>query len=92
MVVAANVTLAAMVLCLFAGYLAMNNRTATKGFAIKEAEERLTELREQGHKLDLEMVSVQAMENIDAHVSGLGFVPVSRVDYISGGPAVVAVK
>jgi hypothetical protein len=70
----------------------MNNKAATKGFAIRSAEGRIAELRDEGRKLDLEMVSVQTMENIDTHVSGLGFVPVSQVDYITTGPSVVAVK
>ncbi|MEA3249885.1 MAG: hypothetical protein U9Q03_06075 [Patescibacteria group bacterium] len=91
-VMVANIALAALILSLFVGYLMMNNRAATKGFAIRLAEKHIAELRDQGRKLDLEMVSVQAMENIDSHVSGLGFVPVSRVDYLTTGPAAVAVK
>ena len=88
----ANLCLIAATLVLFVGYLMMNNRAATKGFAIRNAERQIAELREDGRKLDLEMVSAQAMENVDTHVSGLGFVPVSHVDYISTAPAMVAVK
>lgn len=91
-VLVANLALLCAVLTLFVGYLMMNNRAATKGFAIRTAEKHIAELRDRGRKLDLEMVSVQAMENIDAHVSGLGFVPVSQVDYLTTGPAAVAVK
>jgi hypothetical protein len=91
-VLVANVMLILSAIALFVGYLAMNNAAATKGFAIRTAEREIAELRDLGRKLDLEMVSVQAMENVDTHVSGLGFVPVNDVEYISSGPAVVAVK
>ncbi len=91
-ILVANVALICATAALFVGYLAMNNRTATKGFSIRNAEQRIAELRDEGRKLDLQMVSVQAMENVDAHVSELGFVPVSQVDYLTAGPSMVAVK
>ncbi|KPJ85172.1 hypothetical protein AMJ57_04090 [Parcubacteria bacterium SG8_24] len=89
----ATVNLLVMVtlVAFFIGYLVLNNRAATKGFTIRAAEQRLTELEERGRRLDLETVSLQSMRSIEQHVGELGFVPVTQVDYLNAASA-VAVK
>lgn len=87
-----NALLALGVLALFAGYLAMNNRAAEKGFAIRTMEKRILELQDERQKLDLSVVTDQSMDALDGKIQGLGMVPVTNVDYVNGGSGAVAVR
>ncbi len=91
-VFALNVLMLSVVVGLFVGYLMMNNRAAANGFAVRDLERQISELRDQNGRFDLEVVAMQAMNNVEQQVGELGFVPVDDLDYISSAPAVVAVK
>ena len=87
-----NMLIVATVIALFVAYLGLNNAAAARGFEIRETEHRISELKEQKKRLDLEVVEHKAMRNIESQVSALGLVPVSSVDYVGIGPASVAVR
>lgn len=87
-----NLVLLAAWVALFAGYLAISNQSTANGFTIKAIEQRMADLEERRHRLDLEVLGKQSMGNVESQVHGLGFVPVQGIDYLTavGGP--VAVK
>jgi len=91
-VLAANLTLIVLSVGLSVGYLALNNRTAARGFMVRTVEKRIAELRREADRLDMQVVAMQSMGNIEGQVGELGLVPVEGLDYISAVPAAVAVR
>ena len=89
---AANLTLIVLSVGLSVGYLALNNRTAARGFMVRTVEKRIAELRREADRLDMQVVAMQSMGNIEGQVGELGLVPVEGLDYISAVPAAVAVS
>jgi hypothetical protein len=87
-----NALVAAGAILMVLGYLAMNNAAATKGYVIRSAEQRIAELEEQKRKLDFEAVTDQSLRRIEGMVDGLGFVPVSNVEYVNANNGSVAVR
>ncbi len=87
-----NVFVSVLVIGLFGGYLVLNNRAAASGFAVRDLEKQISNLRDAGDRLDLEVVAMQTMNSVERQVGELGFVPIDNLDYISSAPAVVAVK
>lgn len=87
-----NVLLMAAILSLLVGYLGLNNRAATNGFRIRTLERRLSELEDQGRRLELDQLSRQSMDSVKQQVEGLGFVPVGGVEYLTATGGAVAVK
>ncbi len=87
-----NVMLVAATASLFLGYLVLNNASATKGFTVRTMQRKISELQDRGQKLDLQVVSNQSMDAIQAQARNLGFVPVANVDYVDAAGGVVAVK
>lgn len=88
----ANLLLLAVAVSLFVAYLGLNTQTATKGFILREIEQKITRLQERKQKLDLEQVMNQSMDNIEAEVQQGGFVPVAGVDYIDAGDSAVSMR
>jgi len=91
-VFALNILLSSVAVGLFMGYLVLNNQAAASGFAVRDLEKQIAELRDEADRLDLQVVTMQAMSSVERQVGELGFVPVDNLDYISSAPAIVAVK
>ncbi len=72
-------------------YLAKINNMATKGFKMKELEERQTMLKEDIKKTELQIADLQSMKKIEERISGLNMASVARVEYVSPAGS-VAVK
>lgn len=87
-----NVLLIVGAVVAFVGYLVLNTQASTKGFTIRALEKRISALEEDGQRLGIEAVARQTMESIDGRVQGLGFVPVSGVEYVTAAGGTVAVK
>ena len=87
-----NVGLVTIIVGLFVGYLVLNNQTTESGFTVRELEKKISVLRDEGNTLRLKVVAMQAMGSVEEEVSKLGFVPVSKFDYISAAPELVAIK
>jgi len=88
----ANVLLMVCIAALGVGYVVMNNTSSTKGFAIRALEQRVSDLEERNKALNLDTVTAQSLKDIEVRVSNLGFVPVTKVDYLTVGDGAVAVK
>ena len=76
----------------FIAYIFFNNAASTKGFFIRSLEKKIITLENQQQKLSLEVVAGQSMDTVETKISGLGFVPVSRIDYVNAGGGAVAVR
>ena len=87
-----NVALSLLVSGLFVGYLVLNNQATASGFTVRGLEKQIAELRDEGDTLSLQVVAMQAMDNVERQVGELGFVPVTNLEYISSAPSMVAVK
>lgn len=62
-------------------YLAQANRSATKGYAIKELEEEKIELEEDIEALEVEASRQRSLKEIEAKTQDLGMVEVDKVEY-----------
>ena len=87
-----NLLLAVSAASMFVGYLCLNNQTAAHGFAIRDLERKIDELQDEKRRLDLEVLSRRSMDNVEARVRDLGFVPIGGVDYLFTGRSGVALK
>ncbi|OGE91026.1 MAG: hypothetical protein A3J05_03725 [Candidatus Doudnabacteria bacterium RIFCSPLOWO2_02_FULL_48_13] len=65
-------------------YLIQVNSISTKGYEIKQLEQKLVEVREQNERLELEARSLKAIETIQAQAQALNLVPSQGVNYFSG--------
>jgi len=72
-------------------YLAKINNMATKGFKMKELEEKQSVLRENIKKIELQIADLQSMQRLEERISGLNMASVAKVQYISSASS-VAVK
>ena len=73
-------------------YIISVNSIATKGFKIEELEKRVSQLKVENKKLELETTSLQSIGNAEEIVKKLGLVKVSSVEYLKTGEGVVAVR
>ena len=65
-------------------YLVMINKSATKGFTIRSVEQRISSLEEERKNLDLDALASRSMGSIESQIGGLGLVPVTKVEFLSG--------
>ncbi|EKD33445.1 MAG: hypothetical protein ACD_76C00028G0001 [uncultured bacterium] len=72
-----------MVACLGFMYIIQINISATKGFAIRDLEKRISTSKLENEQLESKLAELQSMDNIASKVSMLGMVPVDRIDYYS---------
>jgi hypothetical protein len=89
---AVNLLLLAAAIAAFVSYLALNNRASTKGFVIRGLERDISALETERQKLELAVVAAHSMDTIGAGITGLGLVPVAKIDYVSAPGGAVAVR
>ena len=87
-----NVVLIVAIIASFVGYLALNNQTSAKNFLIRSMDKHISELEQKRQQLDLQVVAGQSMDTLDGKIQGLGFVPVTGIDYVAAPGGFVAVK
>ena len=87
-----NIIIIVLAVSLSVGYLALNNQSSTYGFRLGVIERRISDLEEQRKRLDFEILGRQTMGNIESQVLELGFVPVSKVEYLNGAAGAVALN
>lgn len=87
-----NLLLIAIVAGLFVGYLVVNNRAATSGFALRSLEQRVGQLESEQRVLELQALDRQSMSGIENRAQELGFVPVGSVQYLTVTGGTVALK
>ena len=87
-----NVLLIVATVAAFIGYLALNNKTSSKSFMIRSLDRHISDLEQKRQQLDLQVVSGQSMDTLDGKIKGLGFVPVTGIDYVAAPGGYVALK
>lgn len=85
-----NLVLGSLVFLLGIGYLLQINSLATRGYAIKDLEERVEELKQEKSDLELESLGLQSMSAVQDKVNDLGMVVVKNSDYLQPMPVVIA--
>lgn len=70
-----------LVLSLF--YLAQANEIATKGYKIRELEEKKTEALEKQERLNIEATRLRSIKEIQNNASNSQMVPATEVNYVS---------
>ncbi len=73
-------------------YLVQINALATKGYKIKELEERVSDLRDKNKGLELQITELRSSERISREVENLEMVAVSRVEYLRANGTSVAIN
>lgn len=73
-------------------YLAQSNKISTKGYEIRELEEKLEALQEENHKLELKAAELQSVKYIEEEVKHLNMVPVEEVIYLTPGSSTVVLN
>ncbi|MDX9893332.1 MAG: hypothetical protein RB292_02860 [Patescibacteria group bacterium] len=86
----AKLSLALLIVALGLGYLIQINGLATKGYQIRELEDRIGELENEQADLKLEMLGLQSMDNVENKVSKLNMVAAGQADYLVVSPVAVA--
>ena len=84
----ANVMILASVVVLLVGYLVLCTAAADKGFQVRELDKRVADLNARQERQNLEVLGMQAMDNIDKKIGGLGMVPVQDIQYLNVGGTV----
>ena len=85
-----NMLIIGLVVFFSVGYLVQVNSLAVKGYAIKELEGKISELKQDGKNLELQVLELQSIDNIKNKVSQLQMVDTGKVDYLMPTPVVVA--
>ncbi|MFA6382645.1 MAG: hypothetical protein WCX08_05265 [Candidatus Buchananbacteria bacterium] len=71
-------------------YLIQINSLATKGYQIKELENRVAELSQENSDLQLDALSLQSMGAVKEKVDKLGLVASGKADYLQTTPVALA--
>ena len=58
------------------------NKAATKGYALRDQEKRLEQLKAAVAELEDKAAKNQALYSIEARIQGLGYVPVDRMEFL----------
>ncbi len=85
-----NLTLICLVAIFGLGYLVQTNDLATKGYEIRDLENKISKLQEEKSDLNLEALNLQSMGNINQKVNDLGMVLVNEAEYLMPTPVAVA--
>jgi len=64
-------------------YLAQANEIATKGYAIRELEQRKTKAVEQQERLQVEAARLRSIQQIEKGAEELKMVPASEINYVN---------
>ncbi|MDP2918300.1 MAG: cell division protein FtsL [bacterium] len=82
-----------LLLCLVSlFYLTQGNQVATKGYEIKDLENKLNNLKEENRKLELEAASLQSVRNVEEGAKKLNMVPIEKMSYVTTSGTAVALK
>jgi len=85
-----NIVLAVLITVVGVSYLVQINSLATKGYQIRELEQKVTELKQASDDLELEALNLQSMGAVKNKVDELNMVLAGETDYLSPTPVVVA--
>ncbi len=73
-------------------YVGQVNSAATKGYAIRDLQERTIELRHERDRLEMHVAKLRSLDSVKARESFLGLKKVNQVTFVQTGVEVVAVR
>ena len=73
-------------------YLWQVNSLATRGYEIKDLEEKVGELRDKNKSLELKITQLRSTERISQAVEKLEMIEVARVEYLKANGTSVAIN
>jgi len=85
-----NIFLAVSIAVLGISYLVQINGLATRGYQIKELENKIADLSQEKADLELQALSLQSMGTVQEKVSQLGLVSADKPDYLMPTPVALA--
>ena len=85
-----NVVICTLIVVMTVGYLVQINSLATKGYKIKELENKITGLKKEQADLELEALSLQSMGTVAEKVQDLGMVMAGEPEYLAPTPVAMA--
>lgn len=65
-----------------AGYLMQINAASTKGLEIRKLEGEISELKEQGERIELKVAKEQSVQAVETKVKEMGMVPTPKIEYV----------
>lgn len=86
----AAVVLGGFAMMFGAGYLIQINSVASKGYEIRKLENAISDLKEEGGRLELKVASEQSVQAVERKVKDMGLVPSPKVEYVVDAAPVVA--
>lgn len=63
-------------------YVLQVNSLSTRGYEVKNLEQRMAELKEQNKRLEIEAASLRSIQNIEDDLQALNLVPSTHIEYI----------
>ncbi len=87
-----NIVIFCMILLTGFAYIAEINSVTAKGYQIRELEEQISELTVHNERMELEVATLQSMQNVNERIRMLGMVPSGGVDYLVPGRPAIAVN
>ncbi len=73
-------------------YLFQVNRTATSGFAVKDLNTQITELKESHQKLELQVADLQSLQQIQSATKRLELIARTKLEYVQTTTGAVALE
>ena len=86
----ANIAVGGLIIVITVSYLVQINSLATKGYQIKELENKIAGLKQDKADLELEALSLQSMGTVKGKVQGLGMVMAGEPEYLAPTPVAMA--
>ncbi len=89
---ALNILFIVVIVLLGTAYLVQINQTATSGFAMKDMNKQINELKEQHQKLELQVADLQSLQNIQDATERLQLVSHTKLEYVQPTDGMVALE
>jgi len=64
------------------GYLMQINAASSKGYQIRALEKEISELKENGERIELKVAQEQSVQAVETKVKEMGMVPTPQLDYV----------
>src|SRR5689334_15927650 len=74
------------------GYLMQINAASSKGLQIRTLEREISDLKEQGERIELKVAQEQSVQAVETKVKEMGMVPTPKIDYVMATAPQVARK
>ncbi len=81
-----------LIFCVGMVYLWQINGMATRGYQIRELEDKAAELKDANQKLQIEITQLRSTSRLEEKVAKLNMVEVSRIEYLQANGSTVAMN